>query len=62
MNGMSNERYRQLERDGGSLTLEERRRGWHFCEEFDGLLTDGEITNEEGVCVCGFDRRKVSET
>jgi hypothetical protein len=37
--------------------------GWHWCDEFDGLLTQGEIMSEKDnlVCLCGFDRRRVDE-
>ena len=60
---MTNERYRQLElTPDATLTLEEMKEGWHFCIEFDYLTTQGEILHEDGItCICGFDRRKVSE-
>lgn len=58
---MLKERYEELSRTGAKLEPEERRAGWHYCEEFDGMLTDGEMRDEDGVCLfCGFDGRKVS--
>lgn len=36
---MTNERWRDLsENDDLQLTLGELAEGWHFCQEFDGLL------------------------
>lgn len=36
---MDDERYYMLENDPNScLTLEERREGWHFCPEMEGIL------------------------
>jgi hypothetical protein len=43
------------------LTKDEMREGWHWCQEFDGLLTQGEILNDDGSCICGFDKSKVKE-
>lgn len=58
---MTLERENQLRDDpSASLTIEEMRQGWHFCDEFDYLLTTGELMREDGVtCFCGFDCRKV---
>ncbi len=57
---MDEARYRQLDRDSGHLTVEEQRDGWHFCPEFDQLLTQGEERDAEGRCVfCEFDGREV---
>jgi hypothetical protein len=59
---MTNERFKQVDRDHGTLTLEEMRDGWHFCPEFDQLLTQGEERDAEGRCVfCEFDGRKLVE-
>lgn len=53
------ERYRELSRRGGLLTDEEEADGWHYCQEFDFLLTQGEQRDAEGRCVfCGFDGRQ----
>ena len=58
---MSNSRYMELDRSGKGLTLEERQAGWHFCEEFDEGLTQGEQRHDDGTCAwCGFDGRKVN--
>lgn len=58
---MTRERENELTRDSSQeLTPDEQREGWHFCTEFDGLLTTGELLREDGItCLCGFDRRKV---
>lgn len=57
---MTDERYRELDASDGPLTIEEQREGWHFCREFDLLLTQGEQRDEEGRCVfCGFDGRMI---
>jgi hypothetical protein len=55
---MTNERYRQLSEDQDSkLTDEEVKEGWHFCPDFDFLLTQGELFNDDGVtCICGFNK------
>lgn len=52
---MTPERAAQIEA-GGVLTHDEMAEGWHFCIEFDGLLTQAEIEVSEGVCICGFKR------
>lgn len=40
---MTNERYNELmTNDKLSLTKEEVAIGWHFCNEFDGLLVKGD--------------------
>ena len=58
---MKKERWEELERTGAKLDIDEMKAGWHYCEEFDGLLTDGEMKDENGVCCfCGFDPRKVT--
>lgn len=51
--------YHRLNRDGGPLTQDLRKEGWHFCAEFDEDLTDGEFMREDGSCICGFDKRLV---
>ena len=38
-------------RPGGLLTEEEVKAGWHYCAEFDGLLTQGEILGGDS-CLC----------
>lgn len=50
---MEQERYIELNRTDGPLTPEEMRQGWHFCPEWDQLLTnykDGEGNGE--TCSC----------
>jgi hypothetical protein len=57
---LSDDRYRRLDAEDGSLTIEEMRDGWHFCPEFDLLLTQGEERDGDGRCAfCGFDAREV---
>jgi len=58
---MTREREQTLESDPKArLTPVELAEGWHFCSEFDLLLTQGEILQEdETTCLCGFDRRKI---
>lgn len=44
------------------LTTEELRQGWHFCYEYDGLLTQGEDDEQvkgEKCSNCGFDPKEV---
>ena len=48
---MTNERYLEIERDGGYLTVEEALDGWHFCWEWDGLLV-GPGMDEMEACIC----------
>jgi len=48
---MDRERHEELQRGEGSLTEEELLEGWHFCWEFDGLLTTGERGHQK--CFCG---------
>jgi hypothetical protein len=62
---MNAERYRERNEgpDPQQLTAEELKQGWHFCGEFDGLLTQGECFKEDGVtCICGFNRFELGET
>ena len=57
---MTNERQREIRSaPEARLTDAELAEGWHFCNEFDLLLTQGEVMQEDDVtCLCGFDRRK----
>lgn len=49
---MKNERWKQLSKDCSlNLTQEEIGLGWHFCDEFDGLLV-GPESSELGCCHC----------
>lgn len=58
---MNKARYTHLMDDiHATLTTEEKKEGWHFCIEFDQLLTQGEEIDEQGRCAfCQFDKRKV---
>lgn len=58
---MTPERQQELRNNPHArLTLDELRDGWHFCDEFDNLLTQGEILHADGVtCVCGFNPREL---
>lgn len=62
-NTMSDARWRFVELDiEAKLTIQERQEGWHFCDEWDGMLTQGEERNDDGSCAhCKFDGRKVGD-
>ncbi len=48
---MKNERFKQIMDDEEvTLTAEEIREGWHFCEEMDGVLANSNDPN--GDCFC----------
>lgn len=50
---MTEERYKNLmENQKDELTSEEIQSGWHFCNEFDGLLV-GPGMGELECCQCG---------
>ena len=52
---MNNERWRYLmNNQDEELTPEEKKEGWHFCHEFDGLLV-GPGMDEMKVCTCHVD-------
>jgi hypothetical protein len=48
---MNRERYMELDRAGDGLTKEEWEVGWHWCNEWDGMLI-GPGTEEALVCSC----------
>ena len=48
---MNRERYIELDRSGTGLTKEEWEQGWHWCNEWDGMLV-GPNTDEALVCSC----------
>ena len=53
MKGMSPERYAELMRTDTHLTEDERKAGWHFCLDWDGMLihkTDIEMQ----CCTCNL--------
>lgn len=55
---MSPQRRIQIEEHDSPLTPAELALGWHFCPEFDSLLTSGEPTNRDTpdgllICACG---------
>ena len=55
---MTPERLEQIEEHDSPLTANELALGWHFCTEFDGMLTSGEPTNRDTpeallICACG---------
>jgi hypothetical protein len=55
---VNKDRYQQLTMDESTrLTEEELQEGWHFCPEFDFLLTQGEGPEQvlgEPCVYCGF--------
>jgi hypothetical protein len=48
---VNRERYMELDRTGEGLTKEEWEAGWHWCNEWDGMLV-GPDTDEALVCSC----------
>jgi len=48
---VNRERYMELDRSGEGLTKEEWEAGWHWCNEWDGMLV-GPDTDEALVCSC----------
>jgi hypothetical protein len=48
---MPEERYRELERGAAELSPDEIEDGWHWCNEFDGLLV-GPGMEELKYCHC----------
>lgn len=49
---MKDERYLELERNPkAALTDDEIAEGWHFCEEWDGMLINDKWPEAE-VCLC----------
>ena len=55
---MTPERRERIEEHDSPLTANELALGWHFCPEFDGMLTSGEPTNRDTpeallICACG---------
>lgn len=52
---MTPERYCELDASPDvTLTPDEQADGWHFCVEYRDLLTQGEVRDVHGVCICGF--------
>jgi len=50
---MTNARHKELTMDETqTLTKEERELGYHFCNEFDGLVVGPEEDTEWEVCSC----------
>lgn len=50
---MTKERYKELESDQDSrCTTDEVLRGWHFCNDWDGLLIGPEMEGEWDCCTC----------
>lgn len=47
---MSMDRYMKLQLQGGKLTEKEMRAGWHFCPDWDEMLTQVCDRDEEGEC------------
>lgn len=60
---MNKDRYDELMEDDGSiLSAEERAQGWHFCNEFDGLLVGpgmGELQHCTNGCLPDELRQKL---
>lgn len=58
---MTEKRYNQLMRSNNPLTDAEIEEGWHFCNEFDGLLV-GPHMSELNFCSCLDPHHKVYDT
>ena len=48
---MNRDRYVELDNGKGELTLAEVAQGWHFCDEWDGLLVGPGMAEME-CCGC----------
>jgi hypothetical protein len=50
---MTPERFKYLDKNiDAKLTKEEMLLGWHFCDEFDGLLIGPDSTEFRDCCTC----------
>lgn len=62
---MTRERWRYLMTNiDAELAPEELAEGWHFCDEYDDLLTQGEDPEQvkgEKCLNCGFDPKEIEE-
>lgn len=47
---MNRDRYMALQKGAGALTEDEMRAGWHFCPDWDEMLTQVCDPGEEGEC------------
>lgn len=57
---MTKQRYRELELNGNlSLTQEEVKDGWHFCNDFDGMLMNKKWPAYE-LCTCFYKQQKTA--
>lgn len=46
--------------DAKILTLEEKSKGWHFCNDWDGLLINAGDEKEGGCCYCFTEEEKAN--
>ena len=58
---MTTERYNQLMniqnlQEEPEMTDDEKKQGWHYCWEFDGLLVGPEMKSEWQCCTCHEDK------
>jgi hypothetical protein len=61
LDGMSLSRWRKLMNDDAKiLTLEEKSKGWHFCNDWDGLLINAGDEKEGGCCYCFTEEEKAN--
>lgn len=49
---MNQDRYRELDRFGSSLTEEEVKEGWHYCPDWDAMLIGPSMPEEMKACLC----------
>ena len=50
---MNTKRYIEIDNAGTGLTKEELEQGWHFCNDWDGMLV-GPGCDEADCCTCGI--------
>ena len=50
---MDRDRYAKLDKEGRGISMKELQEGWHFCEDWDGLLV-GPGMPEMECCHCSL--------
>ena len=59
LGGMSLSRWRELMNDDAKmLSSDEKDKGWHFCNDWDGLLINAGDDQEGGACFCFTEEEK----
>jgi len=61
LGGMSLARWKELMNDDSKmLTPDEKNKGWHFCNDWDGLLINATDEQEGGCCYCFTEEEKAN--